>query len=90
MFSSDRMWYWLMSGIFFIVSATTIISIWTNGEREWGFPTHVFVIGLFFSVGAFFVWRKGKESYPYAYLLLLCALYAFVIVFFTMIRTTSG
>ncbi|WP_096188101.1 hypothetical protein [Evansella halocellulosilytica] len=86
MFSSSRSWYLLVTSIFLVVSIVTAYSVMTNEDRNWSFPTHVFVIGLFFSVGAFFVWRKGKESYPYAYLLLLCAMYAFVLVLFTMIR----
>ncbi|MDG5786308.1 hypothetical protein QA612_02315 [Evansella sp. AB-P1] len=84
--SSYKLWYMLMTGIFLVVTSVTVYSVFQNDEREWSFPTHVFVIALVFAVLGIIVWKKGREHYPYAYLLGLCSLYAFVLVILTMIQ----
>ena len=84
--SSEKRWYVLMTSIFIIVSIVTVISIFSNMEGDRSFPRHVFIIGIGFGVWSIFEWRKGKERYPYAYLVTLCALYAFVLVISTAVR----
>ena len=85
--SSEKLWYVLMTSIFIIVSIATVTSIFMNMEGDRSFPRHVFIIGLGFGVWSIFEWRKGRERYPYAYLVTLCALYAFVLVISTTVRS---
>jgi inner membrane protein involved in colicin E2 resistance len=84
--SSEKMWYGMMTGIFLVVSAAIVISFFTDTERTWDFPRHVFLLGLGFGAWAVFEWTRGKERYPYAYLVTLCSLFAFLIVILTLFR----